>query len=204
MPSGGMPTAPRYTSRWIPIADAIAYVAEVATAGDTAAACVDLIAAIRDGKIASRRQNGDEIRREALQLGALSADGILRWDDEYYTTMQADGRTSPRRYVYPDLEVFRSDMEALWRRGQWLDAVTVLSPGPKSGETKAAAIAWEIAAQILADDSRRPQRAHGWRTALARAVQPLLKARGYNRELNTITKDIRPSLREWEAKNPDK
>src|SRR5439155_5740853 len=69
----------------------------------------------------------------------------------------------------------------LWRRGQRLDAVTVLSPGPKSGETKAAAIAWKIAARILADDSGRPPRAHGWRTALARAVQPLLKARGYNR-----------------------
>src|SRR5437868_8854891 len=43
--------------------------------------------------------------------------------------------------------------------------------------TKATAIAWEIAAQILADDSRRPPRAHGWRTSLARAVQPLLKGR---------------------------
>jgi len=188
----------------MPIADAIAYVAQVATAGDTTAACVDLIAAMRDGKIAPRRQNGGEIRREALQLGVLSADGILLWDDEYYTIMQANGRTSPRRYTYPDLEVFRTDMEALWHRGQRLDAVTVLSPGPKTAEPKAAAIAWEIAAQILADDGRRPPRGHGRLTAIARAVQAPLKARGHNRELDTITKDIRPSLREWEARNPDK
>lgn len=83
-------------------------------------------------------------------------------------------------------------------------ALTNLSPGPKGGETTAAAIAWEIAEQILADDTKRPRRGHGRLTALARAVQPQLKARGRSRELNTITKDIRRDFREWEAKNPDK
>jgi hypothetical protein len=89
-------------------------------------------------------------------------------------------------------------MEALWRCGQSLsgEAVTLLPPGPKGGETKAAAIAWEIALQILEHDGRRPPRAHGRLTALARVVQASLKARGHNRELDTITKDIRPGLRE--------
>ena len=136
----------------------------------------------------------------------LTADGNLLWVDEYYTIVQSAGRLSPQRYVYPDLEVLRSDMETLWRHGQRFsgEAITVLSPGPKSGETKAAAIAWEIAAQILADDRKRPPRAHGRLTALARAVQASLKAKGRNRELDTITKDIRPGLREWEASNPEK
>jgi hypothetical protein len=81
----------------------------------------------------------------------------------------------------------------------------VLSPGPKSGETKAAAIAREIArADIGRRPQKRPPRAHGRLTALARAVQALLKAKGCNRELDTITKDIRPGLREWEASNPEK
>jgi len=84
------------------------------------------------------------------------------------------------------------------------ETVPVPSPGPKGGETKAAAVAWEIAEQILADDRRRPQRRHGRLTALARAVQPLLKARGHNREIDTITKDLRRSFREWEEKNPGK
>jgi hypothetical protein len=82
--------------------------------------------------------------------------------------------------------------------------VTVLSPGPKGGETKAAAIAWQIAAQILADEGRRPPRAHGRLTAVARAVQGPLKARGHNRELDTIAKYIRLGLRDWEARNPKK
>ena len=84
------------------------------------------------------------------------------------------------------------------------ETVPVLSPGPKGGETKAAAVAWAIAEQILADDRRGPQRRHGRLTALARAVQPLLKAGGHNREIDTITKDLRRSFREWEEKNPGK
>ena len=78
----------------------------------------------------------------------------------------------------------------------------MLSPGPKGGETKAAGIAWQIAAQILADEDRRPPRGHGRLTAVARAVQAPLQARGHNRELDTITKYIRSGLREWEARNP--
>lgn len=205
MSAGDAPKTARYAARWLPTADAIAYIARVATAGNTAAACVDLIAAIRDGEIALRRQNGEEIRREAVQRGELTSDGTLSWADEYYTTVQADGRTSPRLYVYRDLEVLRSNMEALWRCGDRVsdEAVTVLSPGPKGGETKAAGIAWQIAAaQILADEGRRPPRGHGRLTAVARAVQAPLQARGHNRELDTITKYIRSGLREWEARNP--
>jgi hypothetical protein len=188
------------------MADAIAYIARVATPDDTAAACIDLIAAIRDGKIAFRRQNGEEVRREALQLGMVMPDGTLLWVDEYYTTVLADGRAMPRRYVYSDLEVLRSDVEALWRRGEPVSdgAVMALSSGPKGGETKAAPIAWEIVKPILADEAKRPPRGRGRLTALARAVQAALEARGHNRELNTVTKYIRPSLRDWEAKNPDK
>ena len=204
MPSAGAPSIVRYQARWMSMADAITYIAEVATADDTAAACTDLIAAIRDGKIELRRHNGEEIRREALQLGMVTPDGTLQWVDD--TTVLADGRTSPRRYVYPDLEVLRSDVEALWRRGERVSdgAVMALSSGPKGGETKAALIAWEIVKPILADEAKRPPRGRGRLTALARAVQSALKARGHNRELDTITKYIRPSLRDWEAKNPNK
>jgi hypothetical protein len=97
----------------MPTADAIAYIAQVATAGDPAAACVDLIAAIRDGEIALRRQNSEEIRREVVQRGELTSDGTLLWADEYYTTVQADGRTSPRLYVTPIWKC----CDRIWRRG---------------------------------------------------------------------------------------
>jgi hypothetical protein len=102
------------------------------------------------------------------------------------------------------LELSRADVVSVLSLGTSSDAVIVLSPGPKSGEREAASVAWEIAEQILANDGRRPRRRHGRQRALARAIQPLLRARGYSREVDTITKDIRPGLREWEAKNPDK
>ena len=102
------------------------------------------------------------------------------------------------------LELSRADVVSVLSIGTSSGAVTVLSPGPKSGEREAAKVAWEIAEQILADHGRRPQRSHGRQRALARAIQPLLRARGYSREVDTIAKDIRPGLREWEAKNPDK
>ena len=76
-----------------------------------------------------------------------------------------------------------------------------MSPGPKGGERKAAAVAWEIAKQILEDESRTPPDRHGQLVALARAVQPLLKARGHTREVDTIRKYIRSDLREWHPKN---
>ena len=62
-----------------------------------AAAWVDLIVAIRDGKIALQ-QNGDEIRRKALQRGVLASDGGLLWVDEYYTTLEPDGRARAARW----------------------------------------------------------------------------------------------------------
>jgi hypothetical protein len=196
----------RYRPRWVPAAEAIAYIAEMATVGDLAAAAVDLLAAIRDSEIRCQRRNGDEIRREAIQQGVMTPGGVLLWGDDYYTIGHADGSTSPRQYVYSDLEVLRQDIENLWPRHQRPKSapIALLSPGPKSGETSAAAVAWEIAIEILEHDDRMPRRAHGRLMALARAVQPLLKERGYSRELDTIAKDLRPSLREWEAKNPDK
>jgi hypothetical protein len=106
------------------------------------------------------------------------------------------GLTWPTVFDPPDAPVARQATMA--------ETIPVLSPGPKGGEPKAAAIAWEIAEQILADDRRRPRPGRGRLTALARAVQPLLKARRHNREIDTITKDIRRSFREWEAKSPGK
>lgn len=102
------------------------------------------------------------------------------------------------------LQLSRADVVSVSSLGTSSDAVIVLSPGPKSGEREAAKVAWEIAEQILADDGRRPRRGHGRQRALARAIQPLLRARGYGRKVDTIAKDTRPGLREWEAKNPDK
>jgi hypothetical protein len=101
-----------------------------------------------------------------------------------------------------DLEVLRSGFEAPWLPRQ--QQARLLSPGPKGGEKKAAFVAWEIAKQILSDEGRKPPRGHGRLTALARAVQEPLRKRGYSRELNTITKDIRAGFREWETKNPGK
>jgi hypothetical protein len=83
-------------------------------------------------------------------------------------------------------------------------ALPVVLLGRKSGETKAAAITWTIAEQILADETKRPRPGHGRLTALARATQAVLRAKGYSRELDTITKDIRSGLQEWQAKNRDK
>jgi hypothetical protein len=124
------------------------------------------------------------------------------WPDPLFLAEQAMKLWPPRDGV----EVLRSDIEALSPCLQQPSrkTATVLSPGPKGGETKPAAIAWEIAEQILADDGRRPPRGHGRPTALAIAVQPLLRTRGHNRRMNTITKYIRSSFKEWEAKNPKK
>jgi integrase len=77
-------------------------------------------------------------------------------------------------------------------------------PGPKGGETSVAVAAWEIAEGILADEGKRPPRGHGRLIALARLVNAALRKRGIQYEDDSIGKSIRPSLREWESKNPDK
>jgi hypothetical protein len=76
--------------------------------------------------------------------------------------------------------------------------------GRKGGEKSPKAVAWKIAEGILLDEEKRPPRGHGRLTALARAVQPLLKQEGYPREIDTIAKDIRPSFHDWERRNPGK
>jgi hypothetical protein len=78
-------------------------------------------------------------------------------------------------------------------------------PGPKGGdETSIKRLAWEIAEEILLDDTRRPRRGYGRLAKLARAVNSELSRHGHQRQDDSVRKMIGPSLREWEGKNPDK
>ena len=83
-------------------------------------------------------------------------------------------------------------------------AVTpAIAPGPKGGAKKVDELAWDIALRIL-ESEQKPKRGHGRLTALARMVEPELSKEGHKRLVESICKAIRPSLREWEAKNPDR
>jgi hypothetical protein len=76
-------------------------------------------------------------------------------------------------------------------------------PGPKPGRTPAADRAWAAAENIL-NSSERPRKVRGRLTRLAKLVRARLADAGANYEQNTIEKMIRPGLRDWERKNPDK
>ena len=82
-------------------------------------------------------------------------------------------------------------------------ASAAIAPGPKGGEKKVNQRAWEIALQILNSDSR-PASGHGRLTSLARLVNAVLAKEGHQRHDDSIRKAIGPSLRDWEARNPDK
>jgi hypothetical protein len=77
-------------------------------------------------------------------------------------------------------------------------------PGPKGGERSVDQLAWRIALTILGDERKRPTRRHGWKTALARMVNVELAKQGHQRQGDSVRKAISRSLRDWEAKNPDK
>jgi hypothetical protein len=82
-------------------------------------------------------------------------------------------------------------------------ASAAIAPGPKGGEKKVNQRAWEIALQILHGDSR-PAPRYGRLTSLARLVNAVLAKEGHQRHDDSIRKAIGPSLRDWEARNPDK
>ena len=71
-------------------------------------------------------------------------------------------------------------------------------------QTGVAQRAWQIARQILDDPSQRPPRGRGRLIALAREVNAELANHGLRRKDDSIRKAIGPSLRVWEAKNPEK
>jgi hypothetical protein len=199
-PEGG--GVSRYRPLWMPLAEVIVYIAELITGGDLAAAREEFLTATRERAL-------DVYAKRSL----FAKDRILIpredwWNCQYLElpdSMASGFFFGPHERWY-DLEIRRSEVEALWPRPLEPSdgAPTLLSPGPKGGERKAASVAWEIAEQILGDEGRRPRRAHGGLTALARAIQPLLKERGHSREVDTITKDIRVSFRAWQRENPDK
>jgi hypothetical protein len=61
-------------------------------------------------------------------------------------------------------------------------------------------LAWKFTKEILS--GREAPRGHGRLIALARQVQPRLKAAGHNLTDDTIASYIRKSLKEWEEKHP--
>jgi hypothetical protein len=77
-------------------------------------------------------------------------------------------------------------------------------PGPKDGEKSVKDLACEIALQILDDEAQRPNLGYGRLAAVARTVNAELAGRGYQYLDNSIVKMIRPSLRDWETRNPQK
>ncbi len=84
----------------------------------------------------------------------------------------------------------------------WSDGADA-APGPKGGETSIGRTAWLIAERILAGDER-PKRGHGRLARLARLVAAELERVGLRRQPDSIRKVIGRSLREWEAKHPER
>jgi hypothetical protein len=83
-------------------------------------------------------------------------------------------------------------------------AVGPHAPGPKPGCATAKSRADDAARAILGNDAERPPKGHGRTTKLARMVQEKLASEGFAYQLNSIEKMIRPAVKEWEQRNPDK
>jgi hypothetical protein len=82
---------------------------------------------------------------------------------------------------------------------------TAAAPGPKPGSGQSIANqAWQAALKVLADDKQRPPLGYGRLAELAHLVNAELISQGYRYQDDSIRKAIGPSLREWEAQNPDK
>jgi hypothetical protein len=77
-------------------------------------------------------------------------------------------------------------------------------PGPKAGAVSIKDLAWEIALRILNDEAQRPPRGHGRLATLAGMVNVGLTRHGHQYKDDSVRKMIGPSLRDWEAKNPQK
>lgn len=201
-PTGGGKAVSRYRPLWMPLAEVIVYIAELITGGDLTAAREEFLSAARERAL-------DVYAKSSL----FGQDRTLIPPEDWWSCryVELPDRMASNFFFRPskrwyDLEIRRSDVEALWPRPlePSYGAPALLLPGPKGGERKAASVAWEIAEQILSDEGRWPRRAHGALTALARAIQPSLKERGHSREVDTITKDIRASFRAWQRENPDR
>jgi hypothetical protein len=76
----------------------------------------------------------------------------------------------------------------------------ISTPGPKAGESAKAGLAWQLALEVLSDDSLRPAPGYGWLAQLARKVNSKLKKRGFQYRDDSIRRMIQPSAREWERK----
>jgi hypothetical protein len=77
-------------------------------------------------------------------------------------------------------------------------------PGPKPGYQTAKPRADDVVRGILSNDANRPLRGRGRMVKLARMVQEKFASEGIHYELNSIEKMIRPAVKEWEERNPDK
>jgi hypothetical protein len=83
----------------------------------------------------------------------------------------------------------------------WFDGVDG-APGPKAGEKSIGKVAWSIAERIL-NSNESPKRGHGRLASLVRLVISELEREGIKRQADSVRKAIGPSLREWEAKDPE-
>ena len=78
------------------------------------------------------------------------------------------------------------------------------APGPKPGHETAKRRVDDAVRTILESDAERPPKGRGRMVSLARIVQERLASEGLRYRLNSIEKMIRPAVKEWEKRNPDK
>jgi hypothetical protein len=77
-------------------------------------------------------------------------------------------------------------------------------PGPKDGKQSVKDLACKIALQVLNDEAQRPKLGYGRLTTLAGIVNAKLARLGHQYKGDSVGKMIRPTVREWEARNPHK
>jgi hypothetical protein len=168
-----------------PLSDTV--IAYIATVGktDLPAAARELQTEMLDGNIKARGPLGvieSEYWRFALPRPGGGATNIAQLHE------------------LPWFEVCAADVLAIW---PGRDPTKAAPPGPKPGERTGKQRACELTSAILADEQRRPRRRHGRLTEIARMVAEDLRREGLNYAAQSVEKVIRPTLKEWEAKNPD-
>jgi hypothetical protein len=157
-----------------------------------------------------------EMTWEASRLAGVFRDRLLSMlrSGEYLLT----GFTPDLRLVSvpPELigaELLRCDRDEieLWdtiimgvRAAPASDALSSQAPGPRPGYGTPKALAHNAVHAILANDAERPPKGYGRTVKLARMVQAKLAYDGVHYQPNSIEKMIRPALKEWEKRNPDK
>jgi hypothetical protein len=77
-------------------------------------------------------------------------------------------------------------------------------PGPKPGQETIKRRADNAVRAILDDDAKRPPKGRGRMVTLARMIRESFLPEGIHYEQNTIERMIRPAVKEWEKRNPDK